>query len=70
MARKMTAWAARQAGKLPLPPGYELELDADVLHLRRHDGSVVAAFSARGVAPVEVMRTAEEDSRANGKSST
>jgi hypothetical protein len=69
MMRKMTAQAAHRAGKLRLPPGYELERDADVLLLRRDDGSVVATFSARGVTPAEVARTAEEDYRANGKSS-
>ncbi len=68
MSTKMTAWAAHQAGKLPLPPGYELEHDADVLLLRRDDGTAVAAFSTRGVAPAEVTRAAEEDYRANGKS--
>jgi hypothetical protein len=66
MMRKMTAQAAHRAGKLRLPPGYELERDADVLLLRRDDGSVVATFSARGVTPAEVVRTAEEDYRANG----
>jgi hypothetical protein len=69
MKPKMTAEAAHQAGILPLPPGYELQLGAAVLLLRRDDGSVVAAFSARGATPAEVARTAEEDYLAHGKSS-
>ncbi len=32
---------------LALPPGYELEFDADVLLLRRGNGSVAAGFSLR-----------------------
>ncbi len=44
-----------------LPPHYCLELDSDLLILGRCDGSVVAAFSARGVDPEEVRRAAEED---------
>jgi hypothetical protein len=32
---KLTAWAAHQAGKLRLPPGYRLELDADMMQLYR-----------------------------------
>jgi hypothetical protein len=46
--RKFTAQEAHRAGKLYLPPSYELQYDADVLLLRRDDGSVAAAFSARG----------------------
>ncbi len=56
----MTVWSAHRAGKLCLPPGYGLEYGAGVLVVRRDDGSVVAAFSTRGVAPAEVTRTAEE----------
>lgn len=66
---KLTALEAYRAGKLHLPPGYELEHGADVLLLRRDDGSVVAAFSARGATPSEVVRTAEEDYRTHGMSS-
>jgi hypothetical protein len=66
---KLTALEAHRAGRLYLPPGYELEYGADVLLLRREDGSVVAAFSARATTPSELARTAEEDYRANGKSS-
>ena len=61
---KWSAWEAYREGKLRLPPGYHLELEADLLELRRPDGSLVAAFSARGAAPAEVTRTAEEDYRA------
>ncbi len=66
---RLTALEAHRAGKLYLPPGYELEYGADVLLLRRHDGSVVAAFSARAAAPSEVARTAEDDYRRKDKSS-
>jgi hypothetical protein len=67
---KLTAWAAHRAGKLRLPPGYRLKLDADMIQLYRLNGALVATFSARGAAPAEVLRTAEEDYRAHGKSST
>jgi hypothetical protein len=66
---KFTALEAHRAGKLSLPPGYELEDGADVLLLRRDDGSVVAAFSVRGATPSEVVRAAEADYRTHGKSS-
>ena len=66
---KLTSWDAHQAGKLSLPPGYHVELDADLMELRRPDGSPVAVFSARGASPAEVARTAEEEYRADGKSS-
>ena len=45
---------------LELPTGYYLERDPDILTLRRPDGSVVGAFSARGVAPDAFRRTVEE----------
>ena len=61
MKERITAWAAYRVGKMPLPPRYDLEYGADVLLLRRADGSTVAAFSASGVAPSEVARIAEED---------
>jgi hypothetical protein len=66
---KFTALEAHRAGKLNLAPGYELEHGADMLLLRRNDGSVVAAFSARGATPAEVARTAEEDYMTHRKSS-
>jgi hypothetical protein len=47
--------------KLKLPPGYYVELDADLLTLKCHDGSTVATFSARGVAMKLVERAAWED---------
>jgi hypothetical protein len=69
MMERITGWAAYRAGKMPLPPGYELEHGANVLLLRREDGSMVAAFSASGMAPSEVVRQAEKDERTRGKSS-
>jgi hypothetical protein len=66
---KFTALEAHRAGKLHLAPGYVLEHGADMLLLRRNDGSVVAAFSARGATPAEVARTAEEDYMTHRKSS-
>jgi len=44
-----------------LPFGYYVERDADVLILRRADGSDVAAFSAIGVDLFEVELAAWED---------
>jgi hypothetical protein len=45
-----------------LPPGYRLELDADLLHLRRDDsGDLVAAFSALGADKERVERAAWDD---------
>ncbi len=49
-----------QGLSLKLPTGYYLDRDPDILTLRRSDGSVVGAFSARGVAPEAVQRTVEE----------
>jgi len=68
MNTKLTAWAAHGSGKLSLPPGYDLERDADLLELRWADGSLVAAFSVRGASPAAVVREAEEDHRKNGRS--
>jgi hypothetical protein len=49
---------------LGLPRGYILDAsDTAALVLRRLDGSSVAAFSARGVDPTEIRKTAEEDLR-------
>jgi DNA-binding SARP family transcriptional activator len=45
---------------LELPTGYYLERDPDVLVLRRRDGVMVGAFSARGAAPEAVKRAIEE----------
>ncbi len=44
-----------------LPPGYRLQEDPDILLLLRPDGSVVAAFSALGADPLEVIAAAWED---------
>jgi hypothetical protein len=41
--------------------GHYLERDADILILRRSDGSFVAAFSAVGAEPFEVELTVWED---------
>jgi hypothetical protein len=64
MAIKMTALAAYLGGKLLLPPGYGIEHGADVMVLRRSDGSVVAAFVAASTPPAKVVRLAERDFRA------
>ena len=65
----MSASIAHLDGRYNLPSGYYLELEADILILRREDGSVVVAFSARAVSPGEVARTAKEDCRATSNSS-
>lgn len=44
-----------------LPFGYYLEIEADLLNLCRADGSLVAAFSARGADFFEVEATVWED---------
>jgi hypothetical protein len=49
-----------QGSSLDLPTGYYLERDPDILTLRRLDGSIVSAFSARGAAPEVVQRMVEE----------
>jgi DNA-binding SARP family transcriptional activator len=46
-----------QGSSLELPSGYYLEREPDLLVLRRLDGSMVGAFSARGAAPEAVQRT-------------
>src|SRR5829696_3027994 len=53
-----------QGLSLDLPTGYYLERDPDVLVLRRLDGSVAGAFSARGAAPEAVRQMVEEESSA------
>jgi DNA-binding SARP family transcriptional activator len=52
-----------QGLSLELPTGYYLERDPDVLVLRRLDGSMVGAFSARGVAPEAVREAVAESAR-------
>jgi DNA-binding SARP family transcriptional activator len=49
-----------QDSSLDLPAGYYLERDPDILFVRRFDGSMVGAFSARGAASDAVWRTVEE----------
>ena len=68
MTTKINASSAYRSGKLRLPPGYRIERDADIITLHRADGSIVGAFLA-GSAPSAVVRAAEDDYRANGKSS-
>jgi DNA-binding SARP family transcriptional activator len=46
---------------LELPSGYHLEMDPDILTLRRADDSEVAYFSANGATPEMVRLAAEED---------
>ena len=49
-----------QRASLELPRGYYLERDPDILILRRLDGAMVGAFSARGAVDEAVRQTAEE----------
>ncbi len=49
--------------KLRLPQGYYLEKDPDIWTLRRPDGHLVAAFSARGVVAETIEGAAWEDHR-------
>ncbi len=48
---------------MELPTGYYLERDPDILILRRPDGAMAGAFSARGAAPEAVQQTVEEIAR-------
>ena len=50
--------------KLPKFDYYLDESDADVLVLRRQDGSFVAAFSATGATRESIVEAAQEDYRA------
>ena len=50
-----------------LPFGYHLECDADLLIVRRSDGSFVAAFNAGNVDPFEVEWPVWEDEPYEGK---
>jgi hypothetical protein len=45
---------------LELPTGYIMERDPDVFVLRRRDGFMVGAFSARGAVSEDVRRVVEE----------
>jgi LuxR family transcriptional regulator, maltose regulon positive regulatory protein len=49
-----------QGSSLVLPTDYYLERDPDILTLRRLDGSIVGAFSARGAALEAVRRMVDE----------
>lgn len=70
MAERMTAFEAYRAGMLALPPGYELDLSAGLLLLRRDDGTLVAGFGASRVIPAEVAWAAEQDRRMRARRST
>jgi hypothetical protein len=58
---KLTVLEAYRAGKLPLPPGYGLEFDADMILLRGKDNAIVAAFGVADATPSEVTKAAWED---------
>jgi len=49
-----------QGSSLELPTGYYLERDPDIMILRRLDGAMVGAFSARGATSAAVRQAAEE----------
>jgi hypothetical protein len=66
---RLTALAAYRAGKLYLPPGYHIRLDAEFFTLRRDDDSIVGPFAV-GAAPAAVVREAEEDYRASGEAAS
>lgn len=63
--RCIAAWGrpvqARVRWEEELPPGYTLREDPDLLILLRPDDSEVAAFSALGAGPLEVIAAAWED---------
>jgi LuxR family maltose regulon positive regulatory protein len=46
-----------------MPTGYYLERDPDILTLRRPDGTLVGAFSARGAAPEDLRQMVRETVR-------
>lgn len=50
-----------ELNRLELPFGYYLERDGSLLILRRPEGDLVAAFSARGVDTFEVEFAVWED---------
>ena len=66
MDDKLSTLAAYRRGKLHLPHGYRVECDAEMLTLHRHDGSKIAAFTAR-VPPSVVAKSAQVDYRIYGK---
>jgi hypothetical protein len=57
---KLTVLEAYMAGRLALPPGYDLEFDADMILLRKDD-AIVAAFGVADTTPAEVTKAAWED---------
>ncbi|MGH3146752.1 MAG: hypothetical protein ACRDTR_13235 [Rubrobacter sp.] len=58
------AEAGAEAGAPPLPPGYALDAsDPDLLLVLREDGTVAAAFSARGATAEGILEAAEQDTR-------
>ena len=58
----MTADGAHvESGRSETPFGYYLERDADVLAVRRPDGSTVATFAAGGAGPFGVEAAVWED---------
>jgi hypothetical protein len=57
---KPTVLEAYVAGRLALPPGYDLQFDADMILLRKDD-AVVAAFGVADTTPSEVTEAAWED---------
>jgi hypothetical protein len=67
-SKKLSALGAYHAGKLLLPPGYHIRLDAEFFTLRR-DNSIVTPFTV-GAAPAEVVREAEDDYRASGEAAS
>ena len=46
---------------LQLPPGYYLELDAEILALKRKGDSVLAVFSAQGASGFSIEEEAWKD---------
>jgi hypothetical protein len=58
---KLTVLEAYREGKLPLPPGYGLEFDADMILLRDDNGAIVAAFGVADNSPSGVTKSAWED---------
>jgi LuxR family maltose regulon positive regulatory protein len=50
-----------QGLSLDMPTGYYLERDPDIMTLRRPDGTLVGAFSARGATPEDVRRMVREE---------
>ena len=57
---KLTVLEAYMAGRLALPPGYDLQFDADMI-LLREDDAIVAAFGVADTTPSEVTKAAWED---------